>query len=363
MLSIFISANLFGQWNFSISTSQEYNNNPFHYPDQTSSFISSLNLGIEHEIKSFGLGYYGNYSNFNNMTDRNFYWHQFGFWNATNNLMFGLYVEQRINQLEYEYFDYSNYNAYIKHKASTDGFTFLTQAAFTLTSYDQLSDLNNWMGSIGTSINKSFESKTTIIGGVNFNYKNYYETNLDTTETMMMNSRRFSYTESNSAYTTQLNYYLRLAQSLTETTGLALQYTGRNIIDGTAKTVRELEYAYGDESQYFDDPISYEGYTLNSQITQILPSEITLRLSYFYNYKEYPSQGIYLNEEEIDDNTIRLDEQHIFNLSLSKTVYLGNENDYALYLSLSYQMINNLSNSYWYDYKANSFNMGIDFQF
>jgi len=359
---LILSTKQFAQWNFSLATSQEYSDNPFRYPNSEESFISSYNVGIEHEINSFGIGYYGNYSTFSNMSDRNYYWHQFGFWNANDKFMVGLYAEQRINQIDYEYFDYSNYNAYIKYKTNIKTVGFLTQGALTLTNYSQLSDLNNWLASIGTKFNKSFETKTTLIGGISLNYKNYYTTNLDTNQVYGM-GRWSSSSNSSTAYTSQFSYYARVAQSITSTTGLAMQYTGRSIIGGTAKSVRELEYAYGDESQYFDDPISYEGYTLSAQLTQILPTEIVFKAAFSYNYKEYPSQGIYLDEEFLDDGIIRLDKQQILNLNLSKSIYLNEADNYQLNLSLGYQSIFNSSNSYWYDYKSSQVNLGLDFQF
>lgn len=360
---LFVSRPSLAQWNFSLSTSQEYSDNPFHYPDEESAYISSYNLGIEREVESFGLGYYGNYSAFSNVQDRNFYWHQFGFWNASDVFMFGLYAEQRLNQTEYEYFDYTNYNLYMKHKTNLNGLNILSQGSITLTNYSTLTDLNNWLASVSTMINKSFETKTTLIGGIVLNYKSYYTTNLDTTQTIGTGRWSSSTTSSNSAYTSQFNYYARVAQSLSSSTGLAIQYTGRNIIAGTAKSVRELEYAYGDESQYFDDPISYEGYTLSAQLTQILPLEILLRASYNFNYKEYPSQGIFIDTEIVDDGIIRLDEQQVINLSATKSISLSENNDNELILSLGYQSILNSSNSYWYDYKSNSIHFGIDFQF
>jgi hypothetical protein len=358
---MFLSTELFSQWNLSLSTAQEYSDNPFHNPTPISSYISSFNFGVEREIESFGIGYYGNYSTFNEFNIRNYYWHQFGFWNATENVMFGLYAEQRINQIEYEYFDYTNYNAYIKHKTNIESINIYTQGSFTLTKYSLLSDLDNWMGSLGVKLNKSFETKTTLIGGFTFNYKDYYSTNLDTTQTNGMG--RLSSSESSTAITSQLIYYVRAAQSLTASTGLAIQYTSRNIIGGTAQTIRELGYAYGDESQYFDDPISYEGFTLNAQLTQLLPADCILKASYFYNSKEYPSQSIFVNEEIMDEDVIRLDEQHIISLNFTKIVYLNELNDHQLNLSLGYQNIVNSSNSYWYDYKSSQINLGIDFQF
>ncbi len=362
MLIFFIPVILSAQWNFSISTSQEINDNPFHFPEAESSFISSFNLGVERKFDSFGIGYYSNYSNFSNLQDRNYYWHQFGFWNSTDNVMVGLYAEQRINKIDYEYFDYSNYNAYIKHKTKLKGINIYSQGSLTLTDYSQLTDLNNILASLGTKFIKSFETKTTLISGVTFNYKNYYSTNLDTT-TQSFGMRRWSNIDAVEAYTTQLNYFARIAQSITPTTGLAVQYSGKNIIGGTAKSVRELEYAYGDESEYFDDPISYEGYTYHVQLTQILPLEIMFRASYYYNYKEYPSQGIYTDELTVDENIVRLDKQKILSFYLTKGISLDSKSNYLLNLSLGYQSIINESNSYWYDYKSSQLNLGIDFQF
>ncbi|MCP5063572.1 MAG: hypothetical protein GY936_14090 [Ignavibacteriae bacterium] len=349
------------QWNFSLSTTQDYSDNPFHFPTPESSLISSYNLGVETKLDSIGVGYYGNYSTFSDMETRNYYWHQFGFWNTKNNFMFGLYAEQRLNQIEFEYFDYTNYNAYVKHSTTIGGVNILSQGAFTLTNYSQLDDLDNWLGTIGTKLNKSFETKTTLIGGLILNYKSYYSTNLDTAQSTVNN--RFSYTESTSAYTSQFSYYARVAQSLTSTTGLALQYTGKSIIGGTAKSVRELEYAYGDESQYFDDPISYEGYILSAQLTQLLPEGIILRGSYSYNTKEYPSQGIYTDSEMFNNEEVRNDTQQVLALSLKKNFPLSSLSKSMIILSLNFQVINNESNSYWYDYSANHASINIDFQF
>lgn len=361
-LIIFIgSTKMLGQWNFSLSTEQEYSDNPFHYPTPVSSMISSFNLGIERKINSFGIGYYGNYSNFSDFADRNYYWHQFGFWKTSEKIIFGLYAEQRINKLDYEYFDYSNFNAYIKHKTNINGINVYSQASFTVTNYSLLTDLDNWMGSLAFKLNKSFESKTTLIGGLVLNYKDYYSTNLEAADTNWTGV--VNYSQKSTANSSQLNYYARVTQSLSSTTGLAIQYTDRNIIGGTAQTVRKLEYVYGDESQYFDDPVSYEGYSVTAQLTQILPSEITFRGAYYFNSKKYPSQGIFSDAEFLDDNIVRIDEQKLIHFSLTKSFTLNKNNDYGLNLSFSYQIIINSSNSYWYDYKSNQINLGIDLQF
>ena len=353
-----INVNL-GQWNFKLATSQSYSDNPINSPIPISSMISSFELGIERNFKSLGIGYYGNYSIFHNIDERNYYWHQFGAWHSTTNIIAGIYFEQRSNTSEYEYYDYINYNAYIKHQLLLDEINIFSNAAISFTDYASLNDLDNVLLNAGFILNKSFETKTTLIGGLNYNYKNYFSTDLND-YSLVGDSLS---TSDSKAYTSQFNYFGRIAQSLTETTGLAAFYSSQNIIGGTANYIRNLEYVYGDESQYFDDPISYEGYTLGAQLTQMLPEQIMFRALYTIEEKDYPSQGIYLDFEIFDDATIRHDKQTSLAFSLTKYFYLGEELQNSVMLSLSFETIDNNSNSYWYKFNSTQTNLNFNYQF
>ena len=229
----------------------------------------------------------------------------------------------------------------------------------SLTDYEELDDLNNFWGNIGVLLNKSFETRTTLIGAINYNYKNYFSTDLNDNEL----TGDTLYSPSSNAFISQINYFGRIAQSLTEKTGLALQYSVKNILGGTASYVRELEYIYGDESQYFDDPVSYSSAFYTIQLTQILPQDIMFRLMFSKGDKDYPSHGIYLDLENFDQNIMRKDNQSYFQISLIKDFYTGNDEQNTLSLQLSFDIVSNKSNSYWYNYETNSLNFGIDFQF
>jgi hypothetical protein len=349
----------FGQWNFKLATSQSYSDNPFNSPIPLSSMISSFELGIERDFNSLGIGYYGNYSIFQNIDERNYYWHQFGVWHSTEDIIAGLYFEQRANTTDYEYYDYTNYNGYIKHQLLLDEINIFSNAVISLTDYSYLNDLDNLLLKVGFLLNKSFETKTTIIGGLNYNYKNYFSTNLNDYD-LVGDSLS---TSDSKAYTSQLNYFGRIAQSLTETTGLAAFYSSKNIIGGTANYIRTLEYIYGDESQYFDDPISHEGYTLGAQLTQVLPEQIMFRALYTIEEKDYPSQGIYLDFEIFDDKIIRHDKQTNLAFSLTKYFYLGEELQNSIMLSLSFESTDNSSNNYWYKFNSTQTNLNFSYQF
>ncbi len=361
-ISIFIAIGVsnitYGQWDINISTLQEYNDNPFHSPLATESFINTFNVSVEKAFSKVNIGYYGNYTNFTESSTRNYYWHQVGLWSSTNNFLYGLNIEQRLNGIDYSFYDYINYNSYLKYKFNINNIYIFGNTSLNVTDYKELNDLDNLLGSFNITANKSFETKTTLISGLDFKYKNYFNTNLSSLTNIDNNI-----TNSNSAYTTQLNFFVKIAQSITSTTGIAAQYTNRNIIGGTAKTIRQLNFAYGDESKYFDDPISYEGYTASLQITQILPMEIILRGSFFYNSKEYPSQGIYTEADKFNTDISRFDVQKIINLGAQKKFYFGKAENTSLTLVLNYQHILNSSNSFWYDYNSNKINLGLNYNF
>jgi len=355
------SNSIFAQWNINISTLQEYNDNPFHSPFPEESFISTLNLSVQKAMGKFNMSYYGNYANFSESSNRNYYWHQLGAWNTSKNVMYGLNIEQRLNGNDYSFYNFSNYSGYFKYQFNIEDINIFGNSSLNVTDYSDLNDLDNLLGSVNIKINKSFETKTTLLGGLDFNYKRYFNTEFSSLEDVEGNN--ISEIKSNIAYTSQLNFFVKVAQSLTPTTGLAVQYISRNIVEGTAKTIRELEFAYGDESKYFDDPISYEGYTANLQLTQILPLEIILRGSYFLNSKEYPSQGSYIEAGNYDSDITRNDTQQIINLGVQKKIYFGKQESTSLTLLLNYQHINNSSNSFWYEYTSNKIKFGLNYNF
>ena len=98
-------------------------------------------------------------------------------------------------------------------------------------------------------------------------------------------------------------------------------------------------------------------------LTQVLPSEMVLRLRYYYFHKIYPSQGIYLSETEYDEESTRIDDQANFSITFTKPFYIGSDSSSTLSLSLNFRLIENKSNSYYYDYKSNYISLGLGYQF
>jgi len=394
LLSVFQLAN--AQWNFNLSYDQEYNDNPFRFPETQQSWISSLQFGAEKEINKFTVGYYGNYSHFNNFLDRNFYLHQMALFGGSDTTSWGIFEEQRVNKSGYNIYDYKNLNGIFRHRFSIAGMVANWQGKVQFNFYEQLSELNNWKLNSNFSFHKSFQTRTTIIAGIGIDYKNYLNSsqlieaepdtnisqmNFSTTSILneMENGHgkgggkgyrhgdgdgyltQNSYINFEDPSVVQLSFWLRLAQSITATTGLAFQYYNRTLLSGQDRFISNISYSYQQKSEIFNDPLGYESHSFSSEFTKLLPLEITLKFSASYLTKNYSSQGIYVDEENYDEFTLRSDKYKTAYLSLKKNFDFIKSSVFGL--NLIYQWINNDSNSYWYNYKNSYSSIGLEFQF
>ncbi|MCK5087542.1 MAG: hypothetical protein KAQ90_08475, partial [Melioribacteraceae bacterium] len=160
----------------------------------------------------------------------------------------------------------------------------------------------------------------------------------------------------------QIEFNGRVAQSIFENTGLALNFNIKKILSGSGFSASLIESTYGDIELY-DDPLSQEGYSYGGTITQIIPGDLMVRVGYYYFDKSYPSQGIYLTDTEYNDELSRQDYQNNFSATATKSFLLNETNGTALNLSLSYSLISNSSNSYFYNYKSQMISLSVNLQF
>ncbi len=359
LTQVIFSGDVFSQWNFSLLTNQEFNSNPFRSVAPTSDFISTYELGIEKEFNSFSILYYGSYNTFRTATDINYYWHQGGIYSKTENRIIGAYFEQRINKEANNYFDYQNYSTYMKNSFNFLNLKWNTGINFNYMNYTNLSDFNNWIISLSSSSSKSFQTKTTLIGAFTFNYKGFKDFSSFTDSLSGGNTTQYN---SDNVNVSQIEFNGRVAQSIFDNTGLAFNFNVKKIISGSGFGASLFESTYGDMELY-DDPISQEGFSVGAMLTQVFSNKIIFKLRYFYYYKSYPSQGVYHSETEYDKDILRIDNQNQLSSSLTKTFYFGNSMESAVDLSLNLYLINNSSNSYYYNYENKLFSVSLNYQF
>jgi len=392
---------LFAQWNFKVSLDQEYNDNPFRLPAAEYSWITSAAAGLEKEFDKCALGYYGTYSQFYQLPSRDFYWHQVAFWGGSDTTSWGFYAEQQINKREFNIYNYKELNGYFNHRFVLYGINSFWHNHIQLNSFDLYTDLNNLKVSSTISFQKSFSSKTTIISRIGVDFKNYLRSSQHLTMMpdsmisqmsvatnsimnllsngdggMMGNANKGSgrgylhgegggffasnsYVNFEQSSAAQLLLWLRIAQSITPTTGLALHYSNRMLLTGADRFISGISYNYRQESGIFNDPMGYESHSLGLEITKILPLTFALKLSAQYLTKDFSSQGIYANEETYVSEVLRNDKYKSGAISLKKD--FGFSNRIMISLNLNYQLLKNESNSYWYNFKNSFSSIGLSF--
>lgn len=373
-------SNNYAQLSYSFSTEQSYNSNPFRLPEKNAELINTFDLGLHFLKDKFNILYYGSYSSFTESSDRNYYWQQLGFYFDNENSIFGLYGENRINKDLFNLYDYSDLTGYYRLRIPSDFLVPTLNLSTTYRSYSNLSEYNNFFFSGGLSLNKSFETKTTLIFTTAFNYKNYFNSGVDyivnaegDTTFMRGNGNRRMIREvipgdqtsiqSSDIVNTQIYSNLRIAQSLFENTGGAIYLTNRSMLSKNGSFSSDIFYNQGDESDLYDDPVSRNENALGINLTQILPQEITLKLGYEYSWRNYPSQGSYLGETDYSDLIQRKDQQSILFISANKSFSLNESDSIFLRANLNYFYLKNTSNSYWYNYNNQQISLGLGLEF
>lgn len=382
------SNNIFSQWDFSLSADQSYNNNPFRLPEKQDSWISSLDLGIHRQFGDFHANYYGSYNYFEAIPDRNFYWHQLGVGFAGQTTGAGVHAELRTNRADYSIYDYVMLNGYFNQQFQLATLNWLWSNSAIYNDYSELTQLNNWELSSAIRIHRTFPTRTTTMGGAGIHYKKYTNSEqtvpVDATAEMYMSilgdgkggggrhgtvgggGGYFSqtvYADFEVPSITQIRLWGRVAQSITPTTGLAVQYNYQHLLSESTRFITGITYNYSEESQIFDDPMGYDAYSIGAELAQLLFGGMMLKGAFYYKDKQYVSQGIYIDSENYDNSILRTDISKTAWVYVQKLIGVGFGGGSELILKLNYQWIDNQSNSYWYDYSAHHVGVGFEFQF
>jgi len=351
--------------------------NPFRYIEEENSWISEIGFGIQPKIEDLYVSYTGNYTRFEKITDRNFYWHQAALFADIKDSELGILFQQTLNTTDYEILNSNQLSGYFNSFFSSGDFNFYINLEGMLNYYSQLEELDNFNFNAGIKMHRSFETGTTIILGTIFHYKNYLNNIIvedSVTQTTSGGSGQGGhnpggqivntiYSEYNAPSVSQLQYWLRLAQSVTKTTGLAAQFQSRIIVGGTSRYLSFISFNYADESQIFDDPMGYENYSYGVELTQLLPLGIVLKGSFYRNKKDYATQGIYTDLENYDFNQLREDTRNDIDISIKKRIaskFLGSNN---VSINLNYHLVDNESNSYWYNYESSYVGLGFSLNY
>ncbi len=385
MFFIFLVGTGYSQWFSSLYLEQEYNSNPFGIPDPEPEQISKISLGLQKDWQKMSIQYYGSYIGYHENRDRSLYWHQLNL-GGGESLTWNITAENRLNRQEYGVYDYWLMRAGLAKSTTFQGILWRLGGNFSLNRFLELSELNNLQMTVYSSLNRAFPTRTSLIATLSVHYKYYLETPVNTVtgDTTLYPYASVSginqgggmgpghggggmgggyiFTDSQEhPSVTQGVISLRLAQSIFRYTGLAIQYTGRLNFNQYDRSVAGLVYGYLSESQIFDDYLGYEAQMLGSELTQLLPLQMTARMAFYHQKKYYVAQGIYLDAENFDALILREDRYRTAWISLGKRFNFSESGNMGLLLHVNYQWIRNESNSYWYNYESQFVSVGLQF--
>jgi hypothetical protein len=357
----------FAQIQVQTGFSHAYDNNPFRLTEQEASWISTFELGLQHDFNTVSLSYEGNFIRFDRLMERNFYWHMFSLFGAGEKTSWGFFIEQSHNSTDYNFYDHLAAVANLDFQFKFRSWTLYWSGNLNYNSYPRIEEINNYLFYTYIRLHKSFPTRTTFIGGTVFSYKYYpYSYAIKSPQMSLLpvlsswgggyhggfggNEQTFQiYTTEETRYATQIQLWIRLAQAITPSTGVAVQYQDWISLSGQNRSIAGVMYDYNDESSIFDDPHGYELQSIHAEFTQLLPYQFILKLAYDVGNKNYTSQEIYQDAITYNTSILRSDDNKHLNISLQKSINLG---EMILDIKLLYRWLNNNSNSYWYNYNS-----------
>jgi hypothetical protein len=282
----------------------------------------------------------------------------------------------RVNNQDFNYYDYHQIYAYNNLSFNFDWYYLKGGYNYRYRNYKYIPDLNNHQFYGFLQINKSFQTRTTIIMETNFGYKSFAGQDFTTytgSSTGGGGKGRGQMSETTTTTTTttteneipslsQAVILTRVAQSLHSKIGIYAQYRKQFSLTDETSYVNSDDY-YQDE-ELFDDPFSYESETYSSQLTWMLPWQMKIQLGGSIATKDYISEIAY---ESIDDTTgmagVRADNQNSYFINFTKNFPLNKNWINTFQFNLNYSYIRNESNSYWYDYKNAVIRSSIEWTF
>jgi len=376
-LLILIAQVTFAQFSKNLEISSYLDDNLYRSPTPVSDLFTNIDLSLNYrpESTAINFSYMGSFFLYRDSKERNFSTHtlniaffaplgdedQHTFYMGADGLL-------RIDTEDYNYYDYTQLYAYLNLRLDLNYLYLKGGYNFRVRDYKNLPELTNYRHYAYLQINKSFETRTTLILEADVGLKSFASEDIYSTSSGGGRGRGSAQTTvtTNQVLTSpSLSHSIllaRVAQSLHEKLGLYVQYRRQTALS-TQFDYSNSDGYYQDE-ELFDDPFSYESSGWASQITWLLPWSMKLQIGGDLNSKSYITEQAYLSA----DDTLglagpRADDQKILYFNFSKTFYVNENWLNLLRFNFYINYIDNRSNSYWYKYENMMLGAGIQWNF
>jgi len=369
----------FSQFDLNLSYGFFSDDNIYRAPDPTNDTMSSFRLRAGYGFKDIGLHLFNrfNFLEYKENDYKNYLANTIGFSekielseNSLSNLYFGGNWNIRKNQSDFNYYDYSQLSGYANSQIFTDVVLLKAGYSYRWRDYENWSELSNEIHYGFLQLNKSFPTKTTLILETAISNKSFSGTDTVTTTSITGgkgNGHRSGGTTNTittevlkDLNTSQMHLSFRVTQALGEKIGIYAQYFIQRSIDDKSAYSNFSEFYEDDE--LFDDPYTYESNEVSTQLTWLMPHSIKLVMNGSYSQKDYIGELAYVDiNDSIGTGGLRSDNQLHYFITLSKIFNLKKEWIKSVKFNLNFSIVNNESNSYWYNYDRTAFGGSIEF--
>lgn len=156
-------------------------------------------------------------------------------------------------------------------------------------------------------------------------------------------------------------FSIRIAQSIHENTGVAVESKWRRRADGHGRFLLYQDSGYEEDDPLFDDVYSYESDALSVEVTQKLPWRLLFRGGWRTENKFYDYLAQDLEGNVIADSLLKEDNRQLFWATISRRFSMGAVK--RAEISISYNYIDNQSNEPYSDYRDQVLLFGWSFGF
>ncbi|MGE5682797.1 MAG: hypothetical protein ACM34K_18175 [Bacillota bacterium] len=342
-----------------------YNDNPYRLSDGSEEFVNSymVNLGYQPLKEKLNLSYSFGLNDFRNIADRSYNLHSFGFnysfkfldtSQEEENVSFGASYTLKQNNSDDKLYKYNAYSFSASGKFYlTDNLLFVSGYKFNKKNYPSLFNLTYTDNSAYLRSSLFFETGTALhletqLGNRAYSIKNLSQGYSTSSQYSHQMGRMGRSADVKTTDETQLLTTFKVSQSIFENTGINIYYSLRNNLNKSS-SISLTEFMYSDDEDLWDDPFSFEGSDLGSEFLQILPWDMTFKISGQYSTRRYKENlADSLNLRQRHDGRTEL----WFGLSKEfNSVPLLN----SIELGVEYMHIINSSSENYFTYKNNLF--------
>lgn len=341
---------VYGQWYFHGSAYTAYDSNPLGLNGTESSQITNVEVGADHTRRFFDIHYSGRYTAYSRLSSFDHFWHQAYVAVGSDTTALFIQAEQRLPTRDNTY-GYGRLGAVAMHRFALAGVSMMLQGRGQYMRFAELIQRNQWSLNALIRANRSFQTGSTIIAEVGSGYTAYPN----------LKSQLLTARGQEAPWIVQLNWGLRFAQSLTPTTGVALQYR-QQVLD--ASSLSPFVASYYASYAVLDDPSLYASRTLGIEFTQMLfQYALMLKAGAYGIYRNYVAQGSYTGSDTYDASIEREDSYGTLWFRAEWGFLPPWLNGHKLKLLFGTRWTVNDSNSYWYDYDNQYATLGVGYEY